>query len=143
MFQIDRTYIEPINLESLQSRIWDIRTDHKDDPTLPKIENYHTTEEAFENYLEKKQHFEDFKESWRSRRLFILATVFVLTLALFSLFLRDMKWQAYATGFMLCLVVFMVYKCFEAFRGRQFQNNPNETFIKALLYWDDHRNDID
>ena len=54
MFQIDRSYIEHVNLVSLQSRIWDIRSDHKDDPTLPRIENYGITEEAFEAYLEKK-----------------------------------------------------------------------------------------
>jgi len=52
MFQIDRTYIESPDLESLQSRIWDIRTDYKADPTLPRIENYGITEEAFEEYLE-------------------------------------------------------------------------------------------
>ena len=48
MFQIDRSYIDHISLESIQGEIWDIRTDYKDDPTLPKIENYHITEKAFE-----------------------------------------------------------------------------------------------
>ena len=139
MFQIDRSYIENVNLVSLQSRIWDIRTDHKSDPTLPKIENYHTTEEAFEAYLERKQKFEDFKDTWRSRRLLILGTVFLVTLACFSLFLRDMKGQAYAVAFMLCMLVYMVYMTIVAYRGRQFRNNPNETFIKALLFWDEHR----
>lgn len=139
MFQIDRSYIEQVNLESLQSRIWDIRTDHKDDPTLPHIENYGTTEEAFEDYLEKKQKFEDFKDTWRSRRLLILGSVFLLTVAAFSLFLRGTTWEAYAVAFMLCMLVYMVYMTIAAFRGRKFHNNPNETFIKALLYWDDNK----
>lgn len=139
MFQIDRSYIEQVNLESLQSRIWDIRTDHKDDPTLPRIENYGTTEEAFEDYLEKKQKFEDFKDTWRSRRLLILGSVFLLTVAAFSLFLRGTTWEAYAVAFMLCMLVYMVYMTIAAFRGRKFHNNPNETFIKALLYWDDNK----
>ena len=139
MFQIDRSYIEQVNLESLQSRIWDIRTDHKDDPTLPHIENYGTNEDAFEEYLEKKQKFEDFKDTWRSRRLLILGSVFLFTLAIFSLFFRNMKWQAYAVAIMLCMLVYMIYMTIVAFRGKQFHNNPNETFIKALLFWDDHR----
>ncbi|MBR1414849.1 MAG: hypothetical protein IJ570_03180 [Prevotella sp.] len=139
MFQIDRSYIEQVNLESLQSRIWDIRTDHQDDPTLPRIENYGTTEEAFEDYLEKKQKFEDFKDTWRNRRLLILGSVFLLTVAAFSLFLRGTTWEAYAVAFMLCMLVYMVYMTIAAYRGRKFHNNPNETFIKALLYWDDNR----
>ena len=102
MFQIDRSYIESVNLESLQSRIWDIRTDNQNDPTLPHIENYGTTEEAFEAYLEKKQKFEDFKDTWRSRRLLILGSVFLLTVAAFSLFVRGATWEAYATSRSAC-----------------------------------------
>lgn len=139
MFQIDRSYIEQVNLESLQSRIWDIRTDNQDDPTLPRIENYGTTEEAFEAYLEKKQKFEDFKDTWRSRRLLILGSVFLLTVAAFSLFVKGATWEAYAVAFMLCMLIYMVYMTITAFRGRTFHNNPNETFIKALLFWDDNR----
>ena len=138
MFQIDRSYIESVNLESLQSRIWDIRTDHRDDPTLPRIENYGTTEEAFEAYLEKKQKLEDFKDTWRSRRLLILGAVFLLTLALFSLFLPKMKWEAYAVAFMLSMLIYMVYMTIVAYREKNFRNNPNETFIKALLFWDEN-----
>lgn len=139
MFQIDRSYIENVNLESLQSRIWDIRSDFKDDPTLPHIENYGTTEEAFEAYLEKKQKFEDFKDTWRSRRLLIFGSVFLLTVAAFSLFVKGAIWEAYATGFMLCMLIYMVYMTIVAFRGKKFQHNPNETFIKALLFWDENR----
>ena len=141
MFQIDRSYIQQVNLESLQSRIWDIRTDHKNDPTLPRIENYGTNEEAFEAYLEKKQKFEDFKETWHNRRMLILGAVFLLTLACFSLFLSKMKWEAYAVAFMLCMLIYMVYMTIVAYRGKQFHNNPNETFIKALLYWDEHHDE--
>lgn len=139
MFKIDRSYIESIDLESLQSRIWDIRTDHKDDPTLPHIENYGTNEESFETYLEKKQKFEDFKDSWRSRRLVILGTAFCITLAVFSLMASKMIWQAYAVAFMVSMLIYMVFMTIVAFKGRQFKNNPNETFIKALLFWDENR----
>lgn len=139
MFQIDRSYIEQVNLESLQSRIWDIRSDFKDDPTLPRIENYGTSESDFEAYLEKRQKLEDFKDTWRSRRLLVLGTVFCLTLALFSLFLRGMTWQAYAVAFMLCMLIYMVYMTIVAFRSKKFHNNPNETFLKALLFWDENR----
>ena len=142
MFQIDRSYIESVNLVSLQSRIWDIRTDHQNDPTLPKIENYGITEEAFEAYLEKKQKFEDFKETWRSRRLLVFGSVFLLTVAAFSLFFRGMTWEAYATAFMLCMLIYMMYMTIVAFRGKHFQHNQNETFIKALLYWDDNREQV-
>ena len=138
MFQIDRTYIDRVALDSLQGRIWDIRQDHKDDPTLPRIENYGTTEEAFEAYLEKKQKLEDFKDTWRSRRLLILGAVFLLTLALFSLFLPKMKWEAYAVAFMLSMLIYMVYMTIVAYREKNFRNNPNETFIKALLFWDEN-----
>ena len=120
MFQIDRSYIEHVNLVSLQSRIWDIRSDFKDDPTLPHIENYGTTEEAFEAYLEKKQKFEDFKDSWRRYRYMILGLAFVVPVALFSLLVKDknMAMYAYATGFLLCMLIYITYLLIEANKAK-------------------------
>ena len=138
MFQIDRSYIDHISLDSLQGHIWDIRTDHKNDPTLPKIENYNIKEEAFEAYLEKKQKFEDFKDSWRRYRYMILGLAFVIPVALFSLFVKDknMAMYAYATGFLLCMLIYIIYLLIEATKAKKFRNNPYETFIKALLSWE-------
>lgn len=137
MFQIDRSYIEPINLESLQGHIWDIRTDYKDDPTLPKIENYNITEEEFEAYLDKKQNFEDFKDSWKRRQLLIYGVLFCIPLVYFSLFRRGDYVGGYVAGLLLCLIAFMGYSVKKAFDGRRFRNNPCETFIKALLSWEE------
>ena len=139
MFQIDRTYIESESLESLQGRIWDIRMDHKDDPTLPKIENYGIKEEEFEKYLDKKQNFLNFKESWRRRRLLILGTALVVVLALYSLFIRKEMLVGYLAALAVCTVIVLVYQAIEIYRAKQFRNNPNETFIKALLFWDEHQ----
>lgn len=139
MFQIDRSYIEPIeSLESLQGRIWDIRADHKNDPTLPHIDSYGITEEQFEKYLDRKQRFEDFKAAWKKHRLLILVLTFAVPVALFSLLVkgRDVGLYAYTTAFLLCTLVYVVYLCMEAYRAREFRNNPCETFIKALLAWD-------
>ena len=139
MFQIDRSYIEPIeSLESLQGKIWDICADHKDDPTLPRIDNYGINEEQFEDYLDRKQHFEDFKAAWKKHRLLILVLTFAVPVALFSLLVRGRNtgMYAYATGLLLCTLVYLVYLTIEAYRSRQFRNNPCETFIKALLSWD-------
>lgn len=138
MFQIDRSYIDHISLETIQGHIWDIRTDHKDDPTLPKIQNYGISEEEFEDYLEKKQKFEDFKESWRKYRLLILGMAFALPVALFSLLVkgRDTALYAYVTAFLLCTLVYVVYLMIEALKAKKFRNNPCETFIKALLSWE-------
>ena len=138
MFQIDRSYIDHISLDCIQGHIWDIRTDHKDDPTLPKIQNYNITEEAFEAYLEKKQKFEDFQDSWRKYRFMILGLAFVVPVALFSLLVKDknMAMYAYATGFLLCMLIYMIYILIEATKARHFRNNPCETFIKELLSWE-------
>ena len=142
MFQIDRSYIDHISLESIQGHIWDIRTDHKDDPTLPKIKNYHITEEAFEAYLEKKQKFEDFKESWKKYRFLILCLAFAIPVALFSLLVKattNMAMYAYASGFLLCTVIYLIYIMVEATKAKKFRNNPYETFIKALLSWEENQ----
>ena len=141
MFQIDRTYIDHISLDCIQGHIWDIRTDHKDDPTLPKIQNYNITEEAFEAYLEKKQKFEDFKDSWRRYRYMILGLAFIIPVALFSLLVKDknMAMYAYATGFLLSMLIYMIYIIIEAAKARHFRNNPYETFIKALLSWESNK----
>jgi len=139
VFQIDRSYIEPIeSLESLQGHIWDIRTDHKDDPTLPKIANYGITEEQFEDYLDRKQKFEDFKAAWKKNRLLILVLAFAVPVALFSLLVKgpNTGFYAYATGALLCTLIYVVYLVIEAMRARKFRNNPCETFIKALLAWE-------
>ncbi len=144
MFQIDRSYIEPIeSLESLQGKIWEIRADHKDDPTLPHIANYGITEEQFEKYLDRKQHFEDFKASWKKHRLLILVLTFAVPVALFSLLVKgkDTGLYAYTTGLLLCTLVYLIYLSIEAYRAREFRNNPCETFIKALLSWENNNHE--
>ena len=138
MFQIDRSYIDHISLESIQGTIWDIRTDYKDDPTLPKIENYKIKEDDFESYLEKRQKFEDFKESWKKYRFLILCMSIVIPVALFSLFLNHIEnyaMYAYASGVLFCMLIYILYTLIEATKAKKFRNNPYETFIKALLAW--------
>jgi len=141
MFQIDRSYIDHISLESLQSRIWDIRADFKDDPTLPRIDTYGIKEKDFEDYLERKQKFEDFKDSWRQRRLFILALAFIIPVALFSLLMPKgvEPWIAYLAAFLICALVALVYATIAMIRGSKFRDNPYEKFINALLMWDENR----
>ena len=139
MFQIDRSYIDHISLDTLQGHIWDIRTDYKDDPTLPKLAHYHiASEEIFEAYLEKKQKFEDFQESWRKYRLLIFGIAFAVPVALFSLFVKvdNVAFYAYATGFLICLFIYVIYTTIKAVKAKAFRNNPCETFIKALLSWE-------
>lgn len=139
MFQIDRTYIDRVALDSLQGRIWDIRQDHKDDPTLPRIENYGIKEADFEKYLDKKQNFLNFKDSWKRRRMLILVTALVAILALWSLLVNKEMLAGYLSAMAVCTLIVLVYQAIEIYRARQFRNNPYETFIKALLFWDDHR----
>jgi hypothetical protein len=144
MFQIDRSYIDHVTLETLQGHIWDIRTDYKDDPTLPKLSYYHIdSEETFETYLEQKQKFEDFKEAWYKYRLLIFGLAFAIPVASFSLFVKtdDMAFYAYATGFLLCLLIYVIYTLIKSVKEKKFRNNPCETFIKALLSWEQaHKN---
>ena len=141
MFEIDRSYIDRPNLESLQGHIWDIRTDHKDDPTLPRIENYGISEEEFETYLEKKQNFEDFKDDWHRRQLLIYGVLFCIPLVYWSLVHRGEYLGGYINGFLLCIIAFMGYSIIKAIRARQFRNNPCETFIKALLSWEQYHDE--
>jgi len=136
MFNIDRSYIDRENLESLQGHIWDLRTDFKNDPTLPKIENYGISEKEFEDYLEKKQNFLDFVDSWKRRQLLTYVVLFCLPLVYFSLFRRSDFMGAYISGFLLCIIAFMVYSIIKAIRAKAFKGNQCETFIKALLSWE-------
>ena len=140
MFQIDRTYIDRENLDSLQGRIWDIRMDHKDDPTLPKLEHYHIkNEEEFEKYLDRKQNFLNFKESWRRKWFMLVFLPFAVVVALWSLFIRQEPMAGYLAGLGVSAVVILICQAIETYRAREFRNNPCETFIKALLYWDEHQ----
>ena len=141
MFQIDKTYIERVALDSLQGRIWDIRQDHKDDPTLPKIENYGIKEDDFEKYLDKKQNFLNFKESWKKNRLLILGVALVAVLALYSLLVNRDWLIGYLAAIALCTCIVLVYQAIELYRAKKFRNNPYETFIKALLFWDEHKDE--
>lgn len=138
MFQIDRSYIDHISLDTIQGHIWDLRTDHKDDPTLPKIQNYGISEDTFEKYLEKKQGFEDFQDSWHKYRYVILGLAFVVPVALCSLFVKgpNTALYAYSSGFLLCTLIYVVYLTIEGMKAKKFRNNPCETFIKALLSWE-------
>lgn len=142
MFQIDRSYIDHISLETLQGKIWDIRTDYKDDPTLPQIQHYRIeSEKYFEKYLEERQHFEDFKESWRKRRLFIFGIAFAIPVALFSLIFKQLSiaTYGYAAGLLLCLLIYIIYWGIKVMREKKFRNNPCETFIQDLLSWEQSR----
>lgn len=142
MFQIDRSYIDHISLETLQGKIWDIRTDYKDDPTLPQIQHYRIeSEEYFEKYLEERQHFEDFKESWRKRRLFIFGIAFAIPVAIFSLIFKQLSiaTYGYAAGLLLCLLIYIIYWGIKVMREKKFRNNPCETFIQDLLSWEQSR----
>ena len=138
MFQIDRSYIDHISLETIQGHIWDIRTDNKDNPTLPKIQNYGIGEEEFEAYLEKRQKFEDFKDAWRRNRYAVLGLAFTIPVAMFSLLVKEphKAMYAYASGLLLCTIIYVFYLLIEAFKAKTFRNNPCETFIKALLSWE-------
>lgn len=138
MFQIDRSYIDHVTLETLQGHIWDIRTDHKDDPTLPKLGNYQIgSEEAFEQYLEKRQKFEDFKESWLKYRMLIFGLAYVIPVALFSLLANtDKAFYAYVAGLLLCLLIYLIYTFIKSRKEKKFRNNPYETFINDLLSWE-------
>ena len=73
--------------------------------------------------------------------MLILVLSFALPVALFSLFVkgRDTGYYAYATAFLVCALIYLVYQCIEAYRAREFRNNPCETFIKALLAWERNR----
>ena len=93
---------------------------------------------GFEDYLEKKQKFEDFKDSWRTRRYIILGLAFIIPVALFSLLVRgsNTALYAYSSGFLLCTLIYLIYTLIEATKAKKFRNNPYETFIKALLSWE-------
>ena len=143
MFQIDRSYINSESLESLQGRIWDIRMDHKDDPTLPKLSSYNIkNEDEFEAYLERKQNFLNFKDSWKKNRLLILGITLVGVLALWSLFIRKEMFAGYIAAVAVCTLIVLVYQAIEAYRAKQFRNNPCETFIKALIFWDENHEEV-
>ena len=141
MFQIDRSYIDNISLESIQGHVWDIRSDNKDNPSLPKIENYKISEKEFEEYLEKKQKFEDFKDSWKRYRFLILTISFVIPVDLYSMYSKDnsLAIWAYVTGFLLSLLIYSIYLIIETIKSQKFRNNPCETFIKALLSWENNQ----
>lgn len=139
MFEIDRSYIEKESLDSLQGRIWDIRMDHKDDPTLPKLDHYRIkSEEEFEKYLDRKQNFLNFKDAWRRKWFLLVFLPFAIIVALWSLFVRKEPMAGYLAGLGVSAVVILICQAIEAFRAREFRNNPCETFIKALLYWDEN-----
>ena len=118
-------------------------------PELPSAKGIETIKpladilEELRDYIStQQQKFEDFKDTWHSRRLLILGTIFLLTVAGFSLFAHkplSEAWEAYAAAFLLCMLAYTIYLSIEAYRGRKFRNNPYETFIKALLFWDENR----
>ena len=139
MFQIDRSYIDHENLESLQGHIWDLRSDYKNDPTLPKIENYGISEKVFEDYLEKKQNYLDFVDNWKRRQLLVYVVLFCIPLVYYSLFRRGDYMGAYISGFLFCIIVFMGYSIVKAYRAKAFRHHPCETYIKALLSWEENR----
>lgn len=136
MFNIDTSYIDQAELESLQGKIWDIRSDNKEDPTLPRIDNYDLKEDVFDAYLDKKQDFEDWKTAWKKRAPVILVFTFLLPAVAcsFSMDTSTSLLIGFTSGMALCLTIYLIFKAVEVMKKPK-PLPQAEAFIKALLLW--------
>ena len=139
MFNIDRSYIDaPQFEETLQSRLITIRSKNKDNPTLPKAEQFGLSDEDFEDYIDRKEDLTDWQKDMKRRGPLWLVIIFCIPPVLITWQHPDddtLFWLSFVAGLVPCLIIWLLYKLIARQRERRLYDERAERYIEALQQW--------
>ena len=143
MFNIDRRYIDaPQFEETLQSRIITIRSKNRNDPTLPKAEQFGISDEDFENYIDKKQDLMEWQKDMKRRGPLWLVLLFCIPPVLITWKNPDndtLFWLSFLAGLVPCVLLWLLYKLVAKQREKRLYDQRCEQYIEALLAWEENK----
>lgn len=143
MFNIDRRYIDaPQFEETLQSRIITIRSKNRNDPTLPKAEQFGISDEDFENYIDKKQDLMEWQKDMKRRGPLWLVLLFCIPPVLITWKNPDndtLFWLSFLAGLVPCVLLWLLYKLVAKQREKRLYDQQCEQYIDALLAWEENK----
>lgn len=143
MFNIDRRYIDaPQFEETIQSRIITIRSKNRNDPTLPKAEQFGISDEDFENYIDKKQDLMEWQKDMKRRGPLWLVLLFCIPPVLITWKNPDndtLFWLSFLAGLVPCVLLWLLYKLVAKQREKRLYDQRCEQYIDALLAWEENK----
>ena len=143
MFNIDRRYIDaPQFEETLQRRIITIRSKNRNDPTLPKAEQFGISDEDFENYIDKKQDLMEWQKDMKRRGPLWLVLLFCIPPVLITWKNPDndtLFWLSFLAGLVPCVLLWLLYKLVAKQREKRLYDQRCEQYIDALLAWEENK----
>ena len=141
MFNIDRTYIDaPLFEETLQSRLIMIRSKYKNDPTLPKPEQFGLSDEEFEDYIDRKQNLTEWQKDMKRRGPIWLVILFCIPPVIITWRSPDdvtLFWLSFLAGLVPCLLLWLLYKLIATQREKRLNDDRAERYIEAVQQWAD------
>ena len=144
MFNIDRRYIDaPQFEETLQSRMITIRSKYRNDPTLPRTEQFRITDEAFEEYIDRKQDLLEWQKDMRRRGPLWLVIIFCIPPVIITWKSPDnnlLFWLSFVAGLAPCLLLWLCYKLIARQREKRLYDDNCERYIEALQQWAEQHN---
>ena len=145
MFNIDRRYIDaPQFEETLQSRIITIRSKNRNNPTLPKAEQYGISDEDFEDYIDRKQDLLEWQKDMKRRGPLWLVIIFCIPPVLLTWKSPDdhlLFWLSFVAGLVPCLLLWLLYKLIVRQREKRLYDERCEKYIETLQQWADKQVD--
>ena len=143
LFNIDRRYIDtPQFEETLQSRIITIRSKNRNNPTLPKAEQYGISDEDFDDYIDKKQDLMEWQKDMKRRGPIWLVLLFCIPPVLITWKNPDndtLFWLSFVAGLVPCLLLWFIYKLIAKQREKRLYDQQCEQYIEALLAWEENK----
>ena len=144
MFNIDRRYIDaPQFEETLQSRMITIRSKYRNDPTLPRTEQFGITDEAFEEYIDRKQDLLEWQKDMHRRGPLWLVIIFCIPPVIITWKSPDnnlLFWLSFVAGLAPCLLLWLCYKLIARQREKRLYDDNCERYIEALQQWAEQHN---
>ena len=143
LFNIDRRYIDtPQFEETLQSRIITIRSKNRNNPTLPKAEQYGISDEDFDDYIDKKQDLMEWQKDMKRRGPIWLVLLFCIPPVLITWNNPDndtLFWLSFLAGLAPCVLLWLLYKLIAKQREKRLYDQQCEQYIEALLAWEENK----
>lgn len=139
MFDIDRKYIDQPTLEdTLQSKIIYIRSKYKHHPTLPQPSAYGLTDDAFDEYIDRKQDLIEWQKYCKQKGLSIIGVLFCLPPVIASFYSRSdtMFYLSFLAGIILAAIPWLIFKMLSKHREKTLFDEAHEQYINALLDWE-------
>lgn len=138
MFDIDRSYINRISAEdTLQSTIIYITSKYRDNPELPKAEDFGVTAEEFDDYVDRKQDITEWEKYCRQKGMAVLGVLFCLPPIVASFYSSSNTtfFLSFLAGLILAIIPWVIFKAVDKFKKKHLYDKRHEDYIEALIAW--------